>query len=183
MKRWITAFAFPLKWGAWERSWARAVSWASSEASAILPSPTPHSPKKWRRVRSRQQSLMSAPGDELVQVEKGAEEQRPGRPFDVGAVALAGDPGRVELVGGDARPLGLEVLEQERDLGLVRRAREAAAEEVRDLPFRRRRIGGRRPARVAGGLDHDLVVQHRERLEWRVGDFAPGDARLAAGTV
>src|SRR4051794_24970135 len=64
---------------------AVARSSSSSEARAIVPSPTAHRPKKWRRVVSsvyRSWGFMKLfSRDELVQVEEYPTDEQPGRPF------------------------------------------------------------------------------------------------------
>src|SRR4051794_29484543 len=53
----------------------------SMDASAILPTPTPHRLKKWRRVsnsRSLSSGVISLPCHEIVQVEEHAAKRSPG---------------------------------------------------------------------------------------------------------
>jgi hypothetical protein len=81
MKRWITRFALGAKCGGLGKSELVLLSGdpndlaarpsVKSPASAILPTPTPHSRKKWRRAMELfgWYVIVSALGDGLVEIE------------------------------------------------------------------------------------------------------------------
>src|SRR5262245_40728163 len=115
MNRWMTRFTFGAKCGFRGASGfvsgraARAVQASvSSPARAILPSPTPQSWKKCRRVMASAGFMVSSPGDRLVEVEQGPRQGRPGRPLVDVPGPHPGDGGGVELLALEAIFLGFE---------------------------------------------------------------------------
>src|SRR5690606_36023823 len=102
----------------------------SKPASTILPRPTPHSPRKWRRVTCWQWAWMgfmaSALGDGFFEVHNRASERGPRGRFMHVARFGADERLRVEFTEIEARALRVEKLRQPLHLVLRRRSRKTA---------------------------------------------------------
>src|SRR5258708_2481689 len=140
----MTRFAFAGKCGcrgasglAPETACAPEVSASVSRpAKAILPRPTPHSCRKWRRVTCWQvfwiEFMVSAPGNRFVKIPQRAGEGGPCGAFVHLARAVAGQRPGVEFAVREPLFLSSEKFNQQHDLVFGGGASEAAAENPAD---------------------------------------------------